>query len=325
MGFSKDHHWVWDFWTADDGERYHLYYLHAPTSLGDPDLRHRNARIGHATSLDLTEWTDHGTVLEPGMTGDIDESSTWTGSVVRADDGAWRMFYTGSTFLSPTEITNIETVGVAHSDDLSEWSKESAFRLSADSRWYEVLDQRSWHEEAWRDPWVFRDGDGSDWHMLITARIPGRASDRDRGVIAHATSANLDEWTVGPPLSAPGSGFAHLEVPQTVRFGDRDWLLFSCDSSHLAGERAGETGGIWIAPAESSAGPYDTASAELLLDERYYSGRIVVDRDGGSRLLAFENAGTHGGFQGRITDPFDVSWDGTRPRVRIDGAEREAS
>jgi beta-fructofuranosidase len=98
MGFSKDGHWVWDFWVADDGALFHLFYLHAPASLGDPDLRHRNARIGHATSTDLTDWTDHGTVLEPGAAGDLDASATWTGSVVRADDGSWRMFYTRSVF-----------------------------------------------------------------------------------------------------------------------------------------------------------------------------------------------------------------------------------
>ena len=27
--------WVWDFWTADDGELFHLFYLHAPKSLGN--------------------------------------------------------------------------------------------------------------------------------------------------------------------------------------------------------------------------------------------------------------------------------------------------
>jgi beta-fructofuranosidase len=235
------------------------------------------------------------------------------------------MFYTGSTFLSSTEITNIETVGLAHSDDLFEWSKDAAFRVRADPRWYEILSQGTWHEEAWRDPWVFRDPSGHGWHMLVTAREAGQAAERDRGVVAHATSADLNQWAVEPPLSAAGSGFAHLEVPQTVRFADRDWLLFSCDSAHLAGDRVGEIGGIWIAPAASSVGPYDTAAAELLLDERYYSGRIVFDREGELRLLAFENAGAGGQFHGRIADPFDVMWDGTRPRIRDDGREREAS
>ena len=30
MTFTLDSHWVWDFWLADDGDLFHMYYLHAP-------------------------------------------------------------------------------------------------------------------------------------------------------------------------------------------------------------------------------------------------------------------------------------------------------
>jgi hypothetical protein len=40
--------WAWDFWTADDGERHHLFSLNAPRDLADPELRHRAAGVGHA-------------------------------------------------------------------------------------------------------------------------------------------------------------------------------------------------------------------------------------------------------------------------------------
>lgn len=328
MGFSKDGHWVWDFWVADDGELFHLFYLHAPVSLGDPDLRHRNARIGHATSTDLIEWEDYGTVLRPGAAGDLDASATWTGSVVRADDGSWRMFYTGSTFFSPAEITNIETIGVAHSTDLHHWQKDDRLRLQADPRWYEVLPDRTWHEEAWRDPWVFRDVAGDGWHMLVTARFRSGASVRDRGVVGHARSDDLLTWRVQPPLTRGDAGFAHLEVPQAVRLAQRDWLLFSCDSAHLAGERSGGVGGIWLAPALSELGPYDLAAAELLLDERHYAGRVVSDREGVPHVLAFENTtGTAdgGGFGGRIGDPIELDTTGGRPQARLAQRETENS
>jgi beta-fructofuranosidase len=320
VSFSTAGHWVWDFWVADDGDRFHLFYLHAPTSLGDPDLRHRNARIGHATSVDLVEWHDHGVVLEPGRPGEIDASATWTGSVVRGDDGDWRMFYTGSVFLSSSEITNIETVGVAVSQDLETWTKVPSLRLQADPAWYEVLSDRTWHEEAWRDPWVFRDPAGDGWHMLLTARSrrPGASRDygaRDRGVVGHARSTDLAEWTIQPPLSRPGAGFAHIEVPQAVQLDGRDWLVFSCDSLHLAGARSGGVGGIWIAPASSPVGAFDVEAAELLLDERYYAGRVVMGRDGRPRLLAFENATGEHGFAGRVTDPFLIDTDGDAPVV----------
>ena len=302
MTFARDDHWVWDFWLADDGDLFHLYYLHAPRSLGDPDLRHRNARIGHATSLDLTTWDDHGEVLAPGEPGSFDASATWTGSVVRADDGTWRMFYTGARFLSDDSTANVETVGVATSTDLHTWVKRPGPIVSADARWYETLDVGTWREEAWRDPWVYRAGD--EWRMLITARS-AHGDPVDRGVIGLATSPDLDTWTVQPPVSEPGAGFMHIEVPQVVELGGDSILLFSCDSPHLAGVRAGQSGGIWWVDRDA-AGSYPIERATRLVDERYYSGRVARDRDGAPVLLAFENVGEEGGFVGRLSDPMPI-------------------
>ena len=53
--FHLDGSWVWDLWFADDGERYHMFFLHAPSDLASPDERHFRARIGHATSTDLRD------------------------------------------------------------------------------------------------------------------------------------------------------------------------------------------------------------------------------------------------------------------------------
>ena len=55
--------WIWDSWIADDGERYHLFFLRAPRALRDPGLRHEAARIGHASSVDLTHWEVHDDAL----------------------------------------------------------------------------------------------------------------------------------------------------------------------------------------------------------------------------------------------------------------------
>lgn len=46
--------WAWDSWVGDDGERYHRFFLKAPRAFRDPRLRHTAARIGHATSADLS-------------------------------------------------------------------------------------------------------------------------------------------------------------------------------------------------------------------------------------------------------------------------------
>ena len=308
MGFNLTDHWVWDFWLADDGECHHLYYLHAPKSLGNPDLRHRNARIGHATSTNLRDWTNHGLAFDAGTPGSFDGSATWTGSVVRGPDMLWRMFYTGSRFPSADSAANIETIGVATSSDLFSWTKRPGPICVADPQWYETLGTSSWPEEAWRDPWVFWHQADLRWHMLITARGKD-GTGLDRGVMGHATSPDLTAWTVQPPLSATDAGFAHLEVFQVVKVEGRNHLIFCCDSAKLAGARAGQTGGVWSLPVGDMPDQVDFRQARLLVDERLYAGRIVVDRNAAAWLLAFNNVGADGAFVGGIADPVPVITD----------------
>ncbi|WP_345763043.1 family 43 glycosylhydrolase [Diaminobutyricibacter sp. McL0608] len=322
MTFSLENHWVWDFWLADDGDLFHMFYLRAPKALGDQHLRHRNAEIGHATSSDLVTWTDRGVVLRPGSPDEFDATATWTGSVVQGPDGIWRMFYTGSRFLSPTSHANVETIGFATSVDLHTWVKAPGPTTSADPEWYETLGTSSWPEEAWRDPWVFADSDGEGWHMLITARSNNGPND-ERGVVGHATSTDLVSWKVQPPLSASGAGFAHIEVPQIATIDGRDFLLFSCDTAALSDERKrrGERGGIWAAEAISVTGPFSIESARLIASESLYSGRIIRNRLGDWVLLAFENTSGDGEFFGRVGDPIGIAWAADEPSIRLESEE----
>ncbi|WEK62214.1 MAG: family 43 glycosylhydrolase [Candidatus Microbacterium colombiense] len=316
MTFTLTTHWVWDFWLADDGERFHMYYLHAPKSLGDQNLRHRNATIGHATSIDLKTWANHGEVLRPGDEDGFDGSATWTGSIVRDATGLWRMYYTGSRFLSHDSHANVETIGLATSSDLHNWTKADHSVSTAAPRWYETLGSSTWPEEAWRDPWVYADPSGSGWHMLITARS-NAGDERDRGVIGHAISADLDVWEAVPALSTPGSGFTHLEVPQVAEIDGRFALLFSCDTTHLAGERAGQVGGIWAVETDSPTGPFNVADAALLASDALYSGRLIQDREGSWQMLAFENSTDDGGFVGILSDPVPIRWSGSHGPLEL--------
>lgn len=308
MAFALPDHWVWDFWTADDDDLVHLFYLHAPKALINPDLRHRNARIGHATSRDLVVWTDHGRIFDAGPKGSFDGTANWTGSVVRGPDGQWQMFYTGSRFLADDSVANVETVGRATSADLMTWTKQPGPVCVADPALYETLGTSDWPEEAWRDPWVFfNPGDGL-WNMLITARACSGAGS-DRGVMGHATSVDLSRWRVQPALSQPGAGFAHLEVFQWVEVEGRRHLVFCCDGPRLTGARAGQKGGIWTLPADELLSGLDTRAARLLVTEQLYAGRIVHDRAGRAHLLAFHNETRDGLFVGGICDPIPLITD----------------
>lgn len=319
MPFSLPEHWVWDFWIADDGEQFHLYYLHAPSSLGDPHLRHRNARIGHAVSTDLRTWNDLGVCLEPSGGDAVDAHATWTGSVVPSTDGGWILYATGSRFLRPDAHDNVETVTIATSPDLHHWSKRPDLALSADPSLYETLGHSVWPEEAWRDPWVMRAPAGDEWWMLLTARARHGADELDRGVVGLAVSHDQLHWRAVGALSEPGAGFKHLEVPQVIDIDGHRVLLFSCDTPALAGVRAveGARGGIWAVEMDEH-GCVDARDAQLVVDDSLYAGRAVQDRAGDWHLMAFRNLDARGAFIGGITDPLPLRWSADERRLVVD-------
>jgi sucrose-6-phosphate hydrolase SacC (GH32 family) len=307
--------WVWDFWIADDGDLFHLFFLKASRALVDPNRRHWRATIGHATSKDLTSWTEHADAVIPDDSPAFDDLATWTGSVVRQDDGTWRMFYTA---VSRGEGGLNQRISSVVSDDLFTWHREAERQiLEPDPRWYETAETRQWPDQAWRDPWVFQH-DGT-WHMLITARANHGDPD-DRGVIGYATSPDLTTWTVQPPLSQPGAGFGHLEVVQTINVEGRPVGLFSCLGSELSQRRRTQdpAGGVWAFPTDSLNGSFDITQAYRVTDEQLYVGRLIQDRTGRWQLLAFHNDDENGSWIGEISDPRPIRW--VNGRLTVEGS-----
>ena len=203
--------WVWDFWFARDGDSYHIFYLQAPRSLIDAKLRHKCASIGHAVSKDLTHWEVLPDALMPEREQSAwDSCAIWTGSIIRYQK-KWFMFYTG---ISRLEDGLIQRIGLAISDDLIDWQRypENPI-MEVDSRWYELLDRDIWHEQVWRDPWVF-EYNGA-FHAFITARVKTGKAD-SRGVIGYASSTDLKNWEIKAPITEAGE-FGDMEVPQLVQ------------------------------------------------------------------------------------------------------------
>jgi beta-fructofuranosidase len=292
--------WIWDFWVARDEADHHLFFLTAPRSLGDPELRHRHARVGHAVSTDLVTWVRRPDALLPQPSPAYDDVATWTGSVVADPAGGWRMFTSGVS----GQGGMVQRIGASTSADLDSWSR-TGWVSEADPRWYLLEDQRG--ETHWRDPFVIADGDGV-WHMYLTAKAAPSSwpEARGNGVIGHATSTDLLSWEVQPPLSTPDGRFDQQEVVSLVEVDGRWALIFSCLSGEMPDSRPGD-GGVWSVPVDGPGAPVDVGAAVRLTGEDLYVGRVVHGPDG-PVFLAFRNADATGMFVGGIIDPRPVGW-----------------
>ncbi|MCZ7572090.1 MAG: hypothetical protein M5U01_26360 [Ardenticatenaceae bacterium] len=312
MALQLPDNWLWDFWLACNGPDYHIFYLQAPRTLAQAELRHWHVSIGHAVSPDLRTWQVLPDALHPAPAGAWDDYTTWTGSVLQHDH-LWYLFYTGTC---RAERGLVQRIGLATSTDLIHWHKHPANPLiSADARWYELLDLNLWHDQAWRDPWVFQHPETSTFHAFITARANHGPAD-GRGVIGHARSDDLIQWEVLPPVTEPGD-FGHLEVPQLVTIHDHSYLLFCAQASVHSARRRRRTGlepvsGTHYLIADDPLGPFRFAADEFLVGDlvgSLYAGKLVRGPDDAWYFLAWRHSTPEGAFIGELNDPLPVEID----------------
>ena len=307
MVLALDDHWVWDSWYVRDGDLWHAFFLQAPKSLADPEDRHWNVTYGHATSRDLIRWTYLGPCFQASEGPGWDDYTTWTGSVVKGDDGQWHLFYTGS---SRADSGKTQRIGHAISADLHDWQRVGDGLVLDLAPPYEEYDGTRWHDRAFRDPWVMRDPGGDGWLMYFTAR-DARADDLlEAGAIGFATSPDLMTWTLREPVFTGAAG--QLEVPQVFQANGRWFCLFCTDIRHWS-EFAlevvvGAATGTHYLVGEGPRGPWRLAEGPMLDGAEpclRYAGRIV-DHDG-LQLMAFRwFDGPARRFIGEIGDPLPV-------------------
>lgn len=306
--------WIWDSWYAHDGTRWHGYFLKADKSLGNSDLRHLNVSQGHAVSDDLVNWQHMGTCFEPSEGPAWDDKTTWTGSVVQDADGLWHLFYTGA---SAAEDALFQRIGHATSADMHNWRRVGdglCLDLTGPTaeEYEKDLMTGHWHDRAMRDPWVMRDPEGQGWMMFFTARIPGIAEANAAGAIGFATSNDLYNWTLQPPVFS--GGFGQLEVPQVFRIGNKWYCLFCTAADHWSEQRKAETGmqpvtGNHYLIADHPRGPWRIAPGffDGALPCRRYAARIL-DTGEGLVILGFDDNGRDN-FVGHVRDPEPVTVD----------------
>lgn len=306
---ALDDKWLWDFWLYRDKDTWHIYYLQADKSLGDPDLRHWHVSQGHATSTDLHQWEIKGTCLQPATTPAWDDKTTWTGSVVRDEDGLWHLFYTGT---SSAEQGLKQRIGHATSHDGHHWQRVgTGLALDLDPALYEEHIPGHWHDRALRDPWVIKDPEGQGWLMYFTARVPDRCEANEGGAIGLATSDDLTHWQLQPPVFT--GCFGQLEVPQVFEHREHWYCLFSTAREHWSQRYTDSTaqppvGGTHYLIASHPRGPWTMAPGPFLDGSNpttRYAGK-VIRHNNELVFMAFMHDSPTGEFIGKITNPMRV-------------------
>ena len=206
--FTTDAGWINDplGLTWKDG-KYHLFYQYVPGRTTWAS----NCHWGHATSSDLVSWSEEGIALAPGDGDD----GIWSGSIATDAMGHSKLFYTS---VQEPGI-GIGTIRSATPDDdtWNHWTKGPA-----------VISAPEGGVVAYRDPFVFRDG--NKWRMFVGAGLEGGI-----GAAISYSSKDMDTWELdGIAAQRPGSERPGSETEQT--WTGTMWecpQLFEIDGAHV--------------------------------------------------------------------------------------------
>ncbi len=195
------------FW---DGTRFHLFYLL------DRDHHAEQGGLGghqwaHAASADLVQWEHFPLAVPIGAPGSADGNGICTGSLFE-QNGVFHAFY----------ATRVKAEGGAVSERFCRAVSRDLvhFEKSADNPQFGA--PPGYDPGAFRDPFVFQDGDGT-FHLLVTA------SRDNYGVLAHYTSPDLDNWQLQEPFLV-GRDWHAPECSEVFEWNGWWYLVYSHDA-----------------------------------------------------------------------------------------------
>lgn len=165
--------------------------------------------------------------------GQANASDQWlgSGSVVKADNGQFHLFYTGhNKNLTPVEVTmRAESVGT----DLYNWAPAPDEQFSGSA---------GYSDYDFRDPMVIWNEQQQNYWMLLTTRYDNQAA------IGLYTSTDLKSWTPQAPLYLEESAL-NLEVPDYFTIDDTPFMVYSDqrDQSRQV-KYLQQVDGVWTKP-----------------------------------------------------------------------------
>lgn len=234
-----------------------------------------------ATTRDFVTYTDHGESLERGA-DDAQDQFVFAGSVFEAD-GRFYAMYTGYNRDYPAQGKPSQVLMLAESDDLVRWTKSDR-KL--------VPPQPGYDPNDWRDPFVLRNPETSEYLMILGSRKVGERV--LTGSTVAFTSPDLENWTFQGDFWAPGLYSMH-EMPDLFQLGDWWYLLTTeySDKSKTVYRMSRDLAGPWSAPVDDAfdGRAYYAARSASDGEHRYLFGWVPT-KERNDDAARFEWGGT---------------------------------
>lgn len=234
---------------------FHLFFLHDAKTKPAGEGFHDIHSFETANFRDFTyqgRQIPYGTASEPDF-------GVGTGSLVKAGN-MYYYYYTGHNAVASFLSNNPrESVLLATSTDMKNWTKIKNFKITAPAGYYDY---------EFRDPHVFFNAEDGKYWMLVSAQTSAQ-----KAVVLKFTSTNpaSGNWTVENPVytTTSSENYIMLECPDLFKMGNYWYLVFS--------ENWSSNSGTHYRIATSPNGPWTTPANDRLDGSYLYAAKTVSD------------------------------------------------
>lgn len=234
---------------------FHLFFLHDAKTKPAGEGFHDIHSFETANFKDFTyrgRQIPYGTASEPDF-------GVGTGSLVKVGN-TYYYYYTGHNAVASFLSNNPrESVLLATSTDMKNWTKVKSFKITAPAGYYDY---------EFRDPHVFFNAEDGKYWMLVSAQTSAQ-----KAVVLKFTSTNpaTGNWTVENPIytTTSSENYIMLECPDLFKMGNYWYLVFS--------ENWSSTSGTHYRIAPSPNGPWTTPANDRLDGSYLYAAKTVSD------------------------------------------------
>jgi len=282
--FTAQRGWINDplGMTYVDGQ-YHLFFQYVPDSTGWQP----NCHWGHAVSTDLVHWTERKVALAPGEGDD----GIWSGSLIQHPEHGPMLFYTAVSI--PDFAIGAVRLAMPTDGTWNDWTKHDTV----------VVAPQELEVRAFRDPYVFQDGDG--WRMLVGTSLADGTAAASSFSSQDCLHWNFDGLAAQRPRTAadPVWTGSLWECPQVFEIDGEDVMITSVwddDVLHY----------VAYAVGRYSEGTFRADSwRRLTFGDSYYAPSFFRDRDGKPCLIYWLRGpgGDDVGWKGALSIPHRLS------------------